>query len=269
MSYAIEINAYDSIPRDVFVTVKDYSPGTIFPAHTHERGQFIFALSGVITVFTSDGSWVVPSQHALWMPSGIMHEMHMRGPVTMLNAYVHDEAAHRAGLPAHCQVFGVSPLLRQLLEAARSIPHLYAMDRREGRIMSLLLDETAVMPPLPLNTPFPAEPRLARACRRLMDDPTPNMSIDEMASFAGMSRRTFTRQFRVHTGVSFVAWRQQACLLEALRRLGNGVSITQVSMDLGYSSPSAFTSTFRRMLGAAPSHYLANSRGMATVTAAV
>jgi AraC-like DNA-binding protein len=78
-----------------------------------------------------------------------------------------------------------------------------------------------------------------------------------MAHKAGMSRRSFTRLFRQQTGMSFSAWRQQACLLAALTRLGGGDPITQVAVDLGYSSASAFTAAFRRVLGAAPSRYLA------------
>ena len=34
--------------------------------------------------------------------------MSMNGPVTMLNTYIRNRAAARLGLPAHCQVFGVS-----------------------------------------------------------------------------------------------------------------------------------------------------------------
>ena len=76
-----------------------------------------------------------------------------------------------------------------------------------------------------------------------------------MARQVGMSRRTFTRLFRQQTGISFVEWRQQACLLAAVVRLGHGEAITRVATDLGYSSPSAFTSAFRRVLGEAPSRY--------------
>ena len=56
---------------------------------------------------------------------------------------------------------------------------------------------------------------------------------------AGMSRRTFTRQFRAQTGVSFAEWRQQVCLLAAIERLSAGQAVTRCA-DLGYASPSAF-----------------------------
>ena len=56
--------------------------------------------------------------------------------------------------------------------------------------------------------------------------------------------------------MSFGAWRQQACLVAALPRLSAGQSITQVALDLGYDSPSAFSTMFRKRLGQAPSYFI-------------
>ena len=250
-----DIDTYENIPRDAVVTANDYRDGQHFALHTHRRGQFAYAASGVITVFTRQGNWVVPPQRAIWVPAGVPHEMSMAGPVTMLNTYIRSPACIRLGLPAQCQVFGISPLLHQLLIQAMDIPALYNETHREGLVMSLLLHEIADMPPLSLNAPLPVEPRLAHACRQLLEQPSLDIGIDDMVLQVGMSRRTFTRLFRQQTGISFVEWRQQACLLAAVVRLGNGEAITRVATDLGYSSPSAFTSVFRRVLGATPSRY--------------
>ena len=71
-----------------------------------------------------------------------------------------------------------------------------------------------------------------------------------------MSRRAFTRLFRRETGLSFVNWRQQACLVAALPRLVAGETVTTVALDLGYDNPAAFTTMFKRVLGASPRAYL-------------
>ena len=250
-----DIDTYENIPRDAVVTANNYRDGQHFALHTHQRGQFAYAACGVITVFTSQGNWVVPPQRAIWVPAGIPHEMSMAGPVTMLNTYIRNPVASRLGLTEHCQVFDVSALLRQLLIQAMDIPALYDEAQREGLVMSLLLHEIAEMSPLSLNAPLPTEPRLAEACRNLLAQPSLDTGIDDMSRQVGMSRRTFTRLFRQQTGISFVEWRQQACLLAAVVRLGNAEPITRVATDLGYSSPSAFTSVFRRVLGEVPSRY--------------
>jgi AraC-like DNA-binding protein len=103
-------------------------------------------------------------------------------------------------LPPHCQVVDATPPLRQLLAEAVTVA-LYAAETRAGRLMALLLDEMAAMAPLPLNTPLPQDPRLARLC---LDAAAaqPDTGLDAMAARAGMSRRTFTRQFRLQTGLA-------------------------------------------------------------------
>lgn len=245
---------------EALVTLREYASGTVFARHTHARGQFAYASTGALKMFTDLGNWVVPPQRAIWVPGGVSHEMHMRGDVVMLNTYLDDDAARRAGLREHCQVFEVSPLLRHLLEAALAIAPAALPSVRQHCVLTLLIDEISAMPELPLSAPLPAEPRLARACQRFLEAPTQAVSLDEMAAWSSMSRRTFTRHFIENTGLTFVAWRQQVCLLEATARLVQGASITQVALALGFSSSSAFTSVFRRNLGDSPARYLAKSR---------
>ncbi len=72
----------------------------------------------------------------------------------------------------------------------------------------------------------------------------------------GVSRSAFTRLFRLEVGLSFVASRQQACLVAALPRLAAKESITTIAIDLGYDNPAAFSTMFKRILGASPRAYL-------------
>ncbi|NVZ18552.1 AraC family transcriptional regulator [Pseudomonas costantinii] len=250
----------DSSDPEAVVTLREYPSGTVFERHTHPRGQFAYASTGALKMFTEIGNWVVPPQRAIWVPGGVPHEMHMRGDVVMLNTYLDQEAARRAGLQDRCQVFEVSPLLRHLLEAALAIEPSAASGVRQRCVLTLLIDEIGAMPELPLSAPLPAEPRLARACQRFLEAPTQKISLDEMADWSNMSRRTFTRHFHESTGMTFVSWRQQVCLLEATARLSHGATITDVAFELGFSSSSAFTSVFRRNLGESPARYLAKSK---------
>lgn len=246
-------------PHDAVVSACDYADGELFACHSHQRGQFAYAARGVITLLTDDGNWVVPPQRGVWVPARLAHAMHMRGPVTMVNTYVSEQAAQRLKLPAHCQVVEVSTLLRQLLMKAMQVPTGAASDGYDGHLLGLLLHEIAAMPALLLNAPLPHEPRLAQVCREFLNNPSLEVSIDDMAHRTAMSRRTFTRLFRMHTGISYIEWRQQACLLAAVVRLGNGESVTRVAMELGYSSSSAFTAVFKRVLGEVPSRYVSGA----------
>ncbi|MGD9313458.1 MAG: helix-turn-helix domain-containing protein, partial [Desulfobacterales bacterium] len=65
------------------------------------------------------------------------------------------------------------------------------------------------------------------------------------------------RHFRTETGMTFGQWRQQIRILEALKRLGMKESVTTVAIELGYDSPSAFISMFKKALGKTPGQYFA------------
>ena len=248
---------YTEVPRALIATARDYAAGELFPDHQHARGQFAYAARGAISVHTPQGNWLVPPQRACWLPAQLSHGMRMHGAVTMHNVFVAPDAIASMGLPQHCQVLDATPLLRQLLAEAVTVDALYVQASRAGRLMALLLDEIAAMAPLPLSAPLPQDARLARLCMALLEQPSLDSGLDAMAARAGMSRRTFTRLFRAQTGLGFAQWRQQACLLAAITRLADGQAVTRIALDLGYASPSAFTAAFRRVLGRAPSDYLA------------
>jgi AraC-like DNA-binding protein len=251
---------------NVLVTSRHFAAGEVFERHTHADGQFAFALTGGISMLTDNGNWIVPAQTAIWVPAHVGHEMHMHGTVTIFNTYIGPDATRVAALPAHCQAFGVSPLLRHLFDAMVAVsPQAH---RRRQRIEALLLDELSCMPRLPLSVPLPQDPRLARACREFLDFPNQGVLIDQMAQTANMSRRTFTRKFRDAIGVSFACWKQQVCILVALSRLGAGASVKDVALDLGYSSTSAFSLAFRQLLGESPVRYLARYLEMTTASSA-
>jgi AraC-like DNA-binding protein len=154
-----------------------------------------------------------------------------------------------------CRVVGVSPLLRTLLVAAADLPLEYDEAGRDGLVMALLMAELELAPLIPLSVPFPANPALAERCHRFLEGPDAGATIDDWADALGMNRRRFTRRFRQQTGMSFSQWRQQACISVALPRLAAGEAVTAVALDLGYESPAAFATMFKRVVGIPPSHH--------------
>src|SRR5262245_38544735 len=102
---------------------------------------------------------------------------------------------------------------------------------------------------------MPRSQRLATLCRALLDRPGDRRSLGEWAATVHASERTVGRLFQREIGLSFAAWRQQARVLEAMGRLGSGAPVTQVAIDLGYDSVSAFSAMFRRAAGTSPSAY--------------
>lgn len=240
-------------PSTIVGLALDYPPCSVSSLHKHDRGQLMYSLSGVVTVITESGSWVVPPGQALWIPPGIMHQTRGWEPVAMRSLYM--DAQTSADLPIRCQMIQVSPLLQALILEAIKLPRDRAPDERAMYIRALVLEEMRHVCPARLFVPMPADPRLLRICQALLRDPAGVGGLDEWADVGGMSRRTLTRLFRGQTGMSFSEWRQKVLLIEALSRLSRGELITSVALDLGYGSPGAFTAMFRRTLGVSPREY--------------
>lgn len=55
--------------------------------------------------------------------------------------------------------------------------------------------------------------------------------------------------------MTFGQWRQQSRLLLALERIAVGEKIIDVAGQLGYESPSAFTTMFKKQFGMTPSNF--------------
>lgn len=248
---------YQEIPRPIGGLADEYPHGFVDPRHTHKRAQFLYAIAGVTSVTTDTASFVVPPHRAVWIPSGVAHEVRCRGNVSVRTLYVDPRA--RSDLSDISRVLEVSRLLRVLVLEAMSVPIEYSIDGRDGRIMALILDEIALAPSVPLHVPMPQDPRLLRICRAILDDPAQADTLDDWARTAGMCRRNLTRLFLRETNTTFAAWRQRVRLMEALTRLASGESVTTVAFDVGYNSPSAFTAMFRKTFGVAPTRYLSNA----------
>jgi AraC-like DNA-binding protein/quercetin dioxygenase-like cupin family protein len=236
----------------------DYPDGYHVPRHRHSRSQLLYALTGVVLVITDQGRWMVPPEHAMWIPAGVDHAVETMGLVHMHSVYVLPGSI--GGLPENLRVVSLTRLMESLILEAVALPDGPHEDSRASLLVELLLHEIPNLPQRPLALPFPSDKKLAALCRSFVEAPSPHASIDEWAHEAGMSRRSFTRAFSRQTGLSLSTWRQQACLFAALPRLADGEAVTSVALDLGYENVAAFTTMFRRMLGKAPRNYMKGTK---------
>lgn len=203
-----------------------------------------------MTVRAGGSIWTVPASHALWMPAGMEHTIHMDTDVEMRSLYLETRSAQ--GTPRDCQVIFVSPLLRELIVRAMDIPPLYDERGPDSRVMRLIVDEIAAARSEPMSVRMPADPRLRRLCDRVLSDLGASTCIAKLGEQVGLSERSVIRLFPAETGLSFGRWQQHARLLRAFALFDAGMSVTQVAMELGYSSGSAFTKMFRRLLSTTP-----------------
>ncbi|WP_133490755.1 helix-turn-helix transcriptional regulator [Alcanivorax sp. 24] len=232
----------------------DYSDGWRVSRHSHRQAQFLYAASGLMRVISQQGAWVIPPTRGVWIPPYVEHEIVMSGVVRMRTLFI-DRSRAPSPMP-ECCVLAVTPLLREMILRAVDLELRPRRDTFYQRLQALILSEIFSLESMPLHLPMPRDRRLQVICQALMAAPRQDWTLDDWGLEVGASARTLSRLFTQELGMSFGEWRQRLRLTEALPRLLAGDGVQKVARDLGYGSSRAFSSMFRRLLGATPSDYL-------------
>lgn len=108
--------------------------------------------------------------------------------------------------------------------------------------------------------------RLCRARDMLCEVHDQRLTIDDVAREAAMSPYHFIRQFHALFGDTPHQYRIQSQLDRAKRLLARGDrSVTDVCMDVGFSSMGSFSDLFARRIGMPPSAYRRRARTLVSV----
>jgi len=234
-----------------------HSVASTISTHAKPWHQLAYASSGVLSVHTSQGAWVVPPQRAVWIPAGILHRVEVSARASVRTLFFAPRIAR--GMPSSCQAVQVSPLLRELILRAVALGLLREGVPAQARLARVILDQFEALPVAALQLPMPHDPRARRAAERLIREPMELESLEGAARAAGASKRTLERLFLRETQMTLGRWRQRSRLIEALRLLAAAQPVTRVALDVGYQSPSAFVSAFRRQMGTTPGRYFRGS----------
>lgn len=227
-------------------------------SESHAEGELVWGRSGVLSVGTPHGTWVLPAGYGIWIPPGQRHESRRWGETTMQRVRVE---GHHAALPARCCAVRVTPALHSTFEAMRSARGDDLWDESSwDESAHVLLGEIrdAALAPLPLPLP-PLEGLLVPLLAALREEPAAARSLEHWARYLGVSTRTLKRAFDSDTGLGFSRWRSLSRLRCALESLARGRDVAHAAQDAGYSSVSSFVALFRRVLGTTPGRYFCDS----------
>jgi len=231
----------------------DYPAGHVIPLHFHDRDHLVYASRGVMTVRTGNGTWIVPTHRAVWIPEAVPHTITMSGTVAMRTLYLKPRMAR--SLPRDCCVVNVPPLLNELILHACTCGALRTRVLWQRHLIDVMVDQLKAIQMVPLQLPNLFDPRALRVAAMLLADPGNCQPLAQICKASGASSRTVERLFQHETGMTFGKWRQQLRMMQAMRLLGEGAKVTHAALEAGYSTPSAFIAAFRKALGTTPTLY--------------
>ncbi|MDF0528480.1 helix-turn-helix transcriptional regulator [Tsukamurella sp. 8F] len=229
--------------------------GDTIERHHHHEHQVVYPSRGAVAVTTERGTWLAPSDRAVWIPAGTWHEHRFYG----------DTRFHCVGLDSTLypifsvgpEIVGVTPLLRELIVACSrpDDPRAVACHEEEARLRAVLVDQLWHQPREPLSVATPRDPRLVAARDAIEGDLTRPLDLSRLADLCDSSARTMSRLIRSELGMTFPQWRTQLRLHRALILLVEGSSVTDTAYLTGWPTPSAFIDAFRGAYGRTPGTY--------------
>lgn len=98
--------------------------------------------------------------------------------------------------------------------------------------------------------------KLMSVCSYIHDHCTEDLCLDEVSALAGFSKYHFSRLFKNYTGVSFYKYLNKKRMEHAEKLLADpSLSITEVALQSGYSSLSAFIRMFKLIKDCTPTEF--------------
>lgn len=220
--------------------------------HRHPHGEVYVLRSGQLVSSSAGARWLIPAGLAYWVLPHVPHGG-MLTDACGIRVYVAAELA-RAGFPADPFAFSLTGLIDALMTRwSRDACDGLACRPVDRHMLAVLADEMAAARARPVILPLPAHPTMRSVIAAWSVECDERVDLDRLAERCRMSRRTFSRQFRIETGLSPGAWMQATRVVRGCELMAAGVSVTETAFRLGYDSPTSFYNLCRRITGMKPS----------------
>jgi len=226
--------------------------------HAHAKHQVLYALSGTMHLEVASGAWLLPPRRAAFLAAGTRHLVWSERPVELRTVYL---APHLLAQPPwDCRVFSVSPLAREMLLYAMRWTHESDPEDPLARpfflALAALASEWAEKDAYPFRLPAARSVELRRATEHALARLGDPLAIDDLARTAGVSTRTLARRFADEMQTSFREWLHTARMLRGMDLLAAPEArVTDVALEVGFESLSAFSASFSTFVGENPRDY--------------
>lgn len=213
--------------------------------HVHEVHELIWGGAGTIAVRSGQDLWLVPAMAGLWIPAGTAHSVLASGNSAFACTFVDPVIAQDRQGPALVEV---SALSREALRRLGDDDFDPEVRDRLSRVALDFIGPTLGAAALRL----PTDSRARAVAEGLLSDPADDRPLRDWARQVHTSERTLSRLYAEQTGLSLGRWRTEVRVRRAMDLLARGGTVEAVSVQVGYRSVSAFSTSFRSAVGQSP-----------------
>lgn len=222
----------------------------------HDHHQLILVVEGALATQNKSGTSVVPAGCGAWVPAHVRHNVEPLPAARARTLYIYaarsDAPSWLRRLGGFCPTLAISPLLGAIVDQICRLEVLRDDDPAAKRLFAVLIDQLADQRDLPLFIPALNTPLTQRVARALTSDPTDTPRIRDLAAELAVSDRTIERAFLADAGMTLGEWRQRSRISRAIALLAGGGDVKDVALEVGYATPSAFVTAFKKYVGTTP-----------------
>ncbi|QTN30988.1 helix-turn-helix domain-containing protein [Akkermansiaceae bacterium] len=265
------------------ISVERREPQGEFGPHGHEFAELVLVIGGKCLHVSGSESWELTAGDVFVINADREHEYRDLDDLKLVNILFQPdqlkmrlldlasvagyhalftlEPSRKSRAPARSRMHLGSRELAQVLELADRLEA--ELDAREPGFgfmaTATFMQLIGMLSRLYGSNPSPdgkALLRIGEALSHLERNINNEVNLDELASIAHMSSRSFLRIFRSATGTSPLAWMlgqriNRACML--LRNTDKPV--TEIALDVGFNDSNYFSRQFRKATGFSPRDY--------------
>jgi AraC-like DNA-binding protein len=230
--------------------------------HTHEKGQLVYVESGFQYITVDGKIYLLPQNHAAWIPPGAMHKTNSHSEkIKLMIMFAGIEKS--SDFHHEIQVFSVPPVLKEMIKYAERWSKSMKNDPDEILFLKALFNELPrfVEHSLKLYISLPEDKRLAEPIGYLHNHYQEDIKIEELSEISILSLRTLERIFKKETGMTLSKYQQILRIIKSLELLSSGdLTISETAYKVGYKSVQAFTRSFQSVMQTKPTDFIKTTR---------
>ena len=254
----------------------------VVPWHWHKTVELFYMKSGILEYTTPNGKWTIPAGCGGFVNSNVLHTsqikpsdnstiqyLHLFDPVFLSGEHgsrIEEKYIHPLTASTSVEMIALYPDHPDHAEILLDIQRAFEISenewgyefelRRQLAAIWLKLFEIARPAMMSNHRNIGTDNKVKLMMKYIHDHYPENISVDQLAREAHISKRVCFRLFRENLHMSPVEYMTSYRLRKACQRLAESdESITQIAYNCGLGSSSYFGKLFREHFGCSPAAY--------------
>lgn len=259
------IDLIDKEPRSFFiqfVKIRDLET----PFHTHSKPQLLYAEGGVIHIFAEEQHFYLPARCLMWIPPNVNHKILVHSKSVEVYVIHFPDLIQDNDFYKEMNIYLVNDLIRLMIYQTKNWTGMI-LPEEAGKYFFLkglhyvLSEIESLKIPFQLQHPFPNDARLQAIARYLLENIEESITLSTLAHKFGTTTRTLSRRFKEDLGMSYVRFLRSLRITKSLDYIAQDkYNVEEIAYLVGFSSVSAFSNTFYKVLGIRPHNYIMKNK---------